>query len=317
MRLLLAAITSACAAFALSYYFTVPANPEVAFWAEAVARRVAAVDAIREKNSGQPIIFFAGGSSTAFSIDPVIIEEITGYPTINLGLPVASGARYILHQALREANSGDIVIIGTEPDLLTNPGQEASPSKLGFALEARRGSIHEAAGGSTFDRHVTIPDYLKLSRPGVQYLITLTGRTFTGKGYRYKIPDIRPGGLIHTPIRDLSIRPQNPRGITQLHPEGQALLETFVAMAKKKNVRVAYSLPWSFSAADTVEKNRENNRELLENINVIIPVIEDGYSGAMEHLDNFSDAPRHLSAAGSAARSRAIAISLNEWIKSR
>lgn len=179
-------LASLLAAYALSAVLTVGVNPEITFWLEAVKQREAAAAEIREKSPNQPIVFFTGGSSCAFSIDPKIIEETCGVPSINLGLPVSSGASYILHQSLRQAKEGDLIVVCLEPDLLTYPDQESSPSKTGFALEAHRGNLTDAAGGSSFHRSLSIPEYLTLPRPGANYLITLAGRSITGKGYRYK-----------------------------------------------------------------------------------------------------------------------------------
>jgi hypothetical protein len=317
VKLLFTLLISLITAYAVSCFVTIGINPEVGFWNEAVSRRLDDMAQIRKKHPGQPIIIFTGGSSCAFSIDPRIVEETTGMPSINFGLPVSCGSRYLIHQAFRHAKPGDLVVIGTEPDLLTFPGQEASPSKLGFALEARQGRITEAAGGDTFGRSVSIPDYLSLSRPGPEYLITLMGRSFAGKGYRYKEPNIKHRGLIQTPIRDHSLKPGGTYGITSLHPEGRELLEAFAAVAKREGIRVAYSMPWSYTATVYLDQNRTNRRKILAEIESIMPVIEDGFSGTMDGRDNFSDGGRHLSDIGTAARSRALADALKAHLETR
>ncbi|MBC7979672.1 MAG: hypothetical protein H7Y36_03810 [Armatimonadetes bacterium] len=314
MKLFLSLFLALIAAYALSCFLTIAVNPEVAFWNEANSRRQTEIAQIRKNQSTKPVIFFTGGSSTAFSIDPKIIEDATGHPTINLGLPVSCGARYLLHQALREAQSGDIIIVGTEPDLLTFPDQVAGPSKLAFALEACRGNFTESAGGTTFGESVTIPQYLTLTRPGPDYLITLAGRYLTGKGYRYKEADIKYRGLIQTPVRNKSIMPGGSHEVTALHPEGRELLETFAAAAKQKGVRLAYSMPWSYTATEHLTHNRANRRKILAEIHTIIPVLEDGYSGAMDNIDNFADGARHLSDKGSATRSKALVAALKSLL---
>jgi hypothetical protein len=300
------------AAYALSAVLTVTVNPETAFWAEVVARREAAIAGIREKSPGQPITFFTGGSSCAFSIDPLVITQTTGLPAINLGLPASAGARYILHQALRQARPGDLIVVCLEPDTLTFPDQESSPSKTGFALEARLGNLTDSAGGSTFGKTLSISDFLTLPRPGAGYLITLAGRSITGKGYRYKPGDIRPFGLIRTDVRDLKLQGVGDSVSTSLHPEGRALLESFAAAAKSKGVRLAYSMPWYFTNTASLAHNRANKRKVLADIATIMPVIEDGFSGAMDGIENFADSGLHLSDKGTAARSRALAEAMAE-----
>ena len=301
-------------AYASSCILTIFVNPEVTFWNEAVSRRLDAIASIREKEPGEPIIFFTGGSSCAFSIDPEIIEKITGRPAINMGLPVAAGAHYIIHQALRQARPGDTIVYTTAADILTFPDQEFSPAKISFALESRRGLPTEYAGGSTFGNSLTIPQSHTLSRPGVDYLIVLAGRMANGKGYRYKLPDIRYRGLIQTPVRDPSLKPAGPRTAVNLDPEGRQLLETFVAAAKQKGVQVVYSMPLTYTATADLAASRNKNREFLTEIEKIMPVIDDGYSGAIDNIENFADGGRHLSESGSGIRSRALARALQLYL---
>lgn len=310
MKFPLLLLLSLLAAYALSCLLTVAVNPEVAFWNEAIEQRQAAITKIRKEQPAQPIIFFTGGSSCAFSIDPKIIEEATGLPAINLGLPVACGSHYLLHQALREARAGDLIIVCLEPDLLTFPDQESSPSKTGFALEARRGNLTDAAGGTTFQRKMEIPDYLTLPRPGAGYLITLTGRTLTGKGYRYKPQDIHHHGLIVTPVRDAELKGGSARHPTSLHPEGRHLLESYAAAAKQKGVHLAYSMPWYFISTDSLALSRKNKKLVLADIAPIMPILEDGYSGASDHLSHFADSGLHLSREGATLRSTSLALAL-------
>lgn len=317
MKLPAILILSLLAAYALSAALTITVNPETAFWAEAVARREAAIAAIRRESPGEPIIFFAGGSSCAFSIAPKIIEETTGRPAVNLGLPASAGARYILHQALRLASPGDLIVVCTEPDILTFPAQESSPSKTGFALEARQGNLTASAGGTTFGKIPAISDYLTLPRPGAKYLITLAARGLTGKGYRYKTNDIGYRGILRTDTRDPDLRGAGNSDVTTLHPEGRLLLKTFAAAAKQKGVRLAYSMPWYFTDTASLAHNRANKQKVLADIATIMPVIEDGFSGAMDGIENFADSGLHLSDKGTAARSQALAAALARHIETR
>ena len=315
MRFPLTLLACLLAAYALSAFLTVTVNPEIDFWAEAVARREADAAAIRKQSPGEPIIFFTGGSSCAFSIAPKIIEETTGQPSINLGLPISAGPRYILHQALRQASPGDFIVVCLEPDVLTFPGQESSPSKTGFALEAVRGNLTAAAGGSTFGETPGISDYLTLSRPGANYLITLAARSLTGKGYRYKTKDIGYRGVIRTDVRDPAMHGMGDFDISSLHPEGRALLETFAAAAKRKGVRLAYSMPWYFTDTASLAHNRSHKQKVLADIATIMPVIEDGFSGAMDGIENFADSGLHLSDKGSVVRSQALADALKAHLE--
>lgn len=315
MRFFFAIVSSLLLAYAVSLVVTVFWNPETRFWNEAVEQRIKTTIEMREKNSQQPIIFFTGGSSCAFSIDPQVISDMTGTRAVNLGLPAAAGARYILHQALRQAQKGDLIVVCTEPDILTYAEQETGPSQTGFALEAIRGNFTDSAGGATFAQKPTIQNFLSLPRPGARYLITLAGRTITGKGYRYKVEDIRPFGLIRTDVRDASLQGMGDSEVTALHSEGREMLETFATAAKNKGVRLAYSMPWCFTKTSSLDHNRANKRKVLAEIATIMPVIEDGYSGAMDGIENFADSGLHLSDRGAAIRSKALGEALAQALK--
>ena len=314
MRFLLTLVACLLVAFALAFILTIPVNPEVKFWTDVVERRDREIAQVRAAQPTTPIIFFTGGSSTAFSIHPSIIEEYCNTPAFNLGLPVASGAQYILHQALRHAQSGDMIVVALEPDLLAYEGQESGPTKIAFAIEAMRGNFTESAGGSTFDQKPTISDYLTLTRPGPQYLVVLTGRIVTGYGYRYKTADIGYRGIIRTDAHDPAIQASGITNRTALHPKGRFLLETFATAAAQKGVRLAYAMPWHFTLSTAISHNRANNRKLLVEIAEIMPILEDGFSGAVDGIENFSDSAQHLSDSGTAARSHALARSLTSYL---
>jgi len=315
MRFPLTIAAAVACAYALAFALTVPLNPEVQFWTEVVERRDREIAQVRADRPDTPIIFFTGGSSTAFSIDPSIIEEATDLPAFNLGLPVSSGAKYILHQALRQAQPGDRIVVCLEPALLTYADQESSPAKIGFAVEAMRGNLTDAAGGDTFASSPTIPDYLTLPRPGAKYLLILSGRILTGYGYRYKSHDIGYRGIIRTDVHDPHMQPASHSHSTSLHPDGRQLLETFATAAQRKGVRLAYSMPWRLTETHALDHNRQNNGKILTDISAIIPVIDDGFTGAIDGLENFSDTSMHLSDRGTAARTTALAKALKAQIE--
>ena len=103
--------------------------------------------------------------------------------------------------------------------------------------------------------------------------------------------------------------------VTALHPEGRLLLETFAAAARQKGVRLAYSMPWYFTDTASLAHNRANKQKVLADIATIMPVIEDGFSGVMDGIENFADSGLHLSDKGTAARSLALADALNAHLE--
>lgn len=314
MRFLLSIFLCVVLAYALAAYISIPANPEIQFWGSVKQQRDREIAAARAENPGKPLIFFTGGSSCAFSIDPKIIEETCGMPAFNLGLPVAAGPKYLLHQALEKAHKGDILIICLEPDLLTHP-EDFAPSQFGFAMAVSTGQPSAAAGGSSFGESLGLREYLNLSRPGPSFIANSLGKSFTGKGYRYQQSDVRYHGRIETPVSDPSLPRAQAKGVTSLLPDARELLQMFQVTAATKGVRLAYSMPWLLTAEDAAPGNRAANLKILESINSILPAIDDGHQGVATDPALFSDSGLHLSAAGSALRSKSLAEALLAWLK--
>lgn len=294
-------------AYGLGLVLTIPANPEVGFWREVMERRDSEIATAR--TSGTPCIFFTGGSSTAFSIDPAIIEKACGQPSFNLGLPIASGAPYILHQALKRCRRGDTLVVCLEADVIAHGG-ESRPSTLSFALGALEGDLSGAAGGSTLDRSLTVREMLNLPRPGPQYLTTLAARVATGKGYRYTSRDIRYHGRIETPLDDPSMIALGKPATRRLHPEAEAMLLRFTEASRASGVRVFYSQPWRYTSKETLDAWRMENKALLDDIARVIPVLDDPSRGASADRSDFSDSHQHLTAQGSQKRTELLASTL-------
>lgn len=309
MRFLLAILASVLAAYTLGFYLTVPANPETDFWHDVMERRDREIAEVRQEKPGTPIIFFTGGSSTAFSIDPQIIEEACRLPAFNLGLPVAAGGPYLLHQAFKRTRPGDILVVCLEADALTY-GAEADAGTLSFSLSLLDEDPTGAAGGTTFGKGLDVRHVLNLPRPGASYLATLAARSLIGKDYRYTHADIRYHGRIETQISDPTISPLAEVGPRHLHSEGADLLKKLSAAAKERDVKLFYSMPLRWTLPEYGEAWRTANHSFLEEINAIIPVLDDGTRGVGTRREHFSDSVQHLTAAGSAARTQALAPTL-------
>lgn len=314
MRFALSIILSILAAYALGFYLAVPANPEVKFWREVVERRDHEIAGVRKSQPGTPIIFFSGGSSTAFSIDPAIIEETCGLPSFNLGLPVAAGGEYLIHQALRQTRPGDILVLCLEPDLLSVAAAETSPSKFSFAMAATRGDVGEASGGTSFNACLSLRDYLNLPRPGAGYIATYAARIATGKPYRYNLSDIRYRGRIETPIR--SAVPSGTHTASHLSAYGRKLLVQAGSAAAERGVHLLYAMPWHFTTPEALKASRLSKHELNEQIRTLLPVVDDGHTGCASNPKWFSDTGQHLTSEGSKERSTHLAAALKECLSS-
>ncbi|MGD9420069.1 MAG: hypothetical protein Q7R22_014125 [Verrucomicrobiota bacterium JB025] len=302
------------AAYGLAFYLAVPANPEVRFWQHVVELRDKEIAEVRTQNPDTPIIFFTGGSSCAFSIDPKIIEQECGLPAFNLGLPVAAGAEYLAHQAMAKARAGDILVLCLEPDLLAADDESPPPTRFSFAISSVTDNPLSSAGYDTFPSKPGISDYLTYSRPGAGHLATLAAKTMAGKGYRYSISDSRYHGRMETQIHDASLRPRGTSPYTKLTVRGRKFLETFKGSAHRRKINLYYSMPWHFTAGEALEETRKNRLSLIAEIKTIIPVIRDGAAGATSTRQHYSDSQLHLTSDGSSLRSRNLARAMKECI---
>lgn len=313
MRFLLAVIAASTAAYALSYYLAVPANPEIQLWSHVVTQRNKEIAQTRAENPGTPIIFFTGGSSCAFSIDPQVIEAETSLPALNLGLPVAAGAHYILHQALEKCQPGDYLVVVLEPDLLLYSEPGTTSTRFSFALAAQLGHPADASGGETFGQSLGFQELLHHPRPGARYLVTLAGRTLGGKGYRYKKSDLRYRGHMVTPIID-EHSPSPEKSFVQLGDLGREILKAVKTRAEAKGVHIAYNMPWRLTQPQAATHNRTINQQILNDFASVIPVIHDDHTGVNDDPALFSDSEWHLTAQGARLRSASIAEPLRQWI---
>jgi len=316
MRFLFATLACVLAAFALAFCLAVPANPEVKFWRAVDQRRDQEIAAVRQARPKQPILFFTGGSSCAFSIDPQIIEESCGMPAFNLGLPVAAGPKFILHQALAKTRPGDILVVCLESDMLTHP-DPFEASVISFGLACLAGDPSAAAGGSSFDSRLNVRDFINLARPGPFHMATLMGKLAAGKNlYRYQAGDFRHHGRIETSITGLQLPKAGRKSAEQLLPAARELLSTFREAASRKGVRLAYSMPWVLTDESAATANHGVNRSILASIDPILPTLDDGYLGLSTDPGHFSDSIQHLSAQGSRLRSIGLAKVLHHWLTS-
>ncbi len=315
MRFLLSISLCLVLAYALAAYIAIPANPEIKFWRSVDQLRNREIAAVRLNQPGKPIIFFTGGSSCAFSIDPKIIEDTCGMPAFNLGLPVSAGPKYLLHQALEKARPGDFLVINLEPDVLTYP-HDYKPSQFAFAMAASANQPAAAAGGNSFGTPLSTREYFNLMRPGPGYIATRIGKALAGKSYRYQESDIRYRGRIETQFSDPSPDKGSEKNVTAVVPAARELLLKFRSAASSKGVKVFYSMPWALTEESIAANNRTANRKILSSIQSIIPTIDDGYQGVATDPHVFSDSGQHLNAAGSATRTKALAGALCAILKS-
>lgn len=310
MKLLLRLILVALLAFGAGAFLLVRENPEARFWAQLRARQELELAQLRSAHPGSPVVLFTGGSSCAFSVDPAIVTAETGRPSVNLGTSAWSGPKYYLHRAFQSARAGDLLVLVIEPNFLTETGM-LDPTPLGLALAWDSGDPDAAAGADSFGETLSPLQHLDLLRPGARYLVTWSAKSLAGgERYYYTLNDLRPGGRLETARRHPTGHGDDRVHPGQLTPEAGILLERVAALARQREIRVAYALPWYFTAEASAAANRATRRALLDQIAGIMPVLEDPALGVRTEPGLFSDTNFHLTAGGSGQRSRVLGRSL-------
>lgn len=317
MKFLWQVIACVVVAYGLALALGISANPEVRFWSHVDEVRDREIAETRSTRPDQPVIFFTGGSSCAFSIDPRIIEETCGMPAFNLGLPVAAGGGYLLHQALEKARSGDVLVVCLEPDLLTSTRVGFGGSAFSFGMACVNGQPAAASGGRSLEIPVGLRDYLTFARPGPRFVATWLAKQVTGRGYRYTTDDMRYHGRLETPVSDPHISRVQAKLDTTITPLAHRHLARFRRSADAKGVRLVYSMPWMLTEPGAADHNRDANRRILESIDPVIPTIDDGYQGVAVDPAHFADSGLHLTAEGSSLRSQGLADALHRWLNER
>ena len=289
------------------FYFGISKNPEFLLWREVERKR-----ALEHSKKEQRTIYFTGGSSCAFSIDPPIITSATKLKVKNLGVTAGSGLRFLIGRAFEEARSGDIVVLALEPHFLDREGSDRiTPLGIGLALESENLDI--AAGKPIYDRELQVTQVIQASRPGAIYAATMIGKLVGQQNlYRYSIDDLLPGGRMSTDFEDPYNKPIKIGTTGALSSEVRSILEKIKEYAGERDIEVYYSLPWSWTLADTEQESRMKKKILLEQINKIIPVLNDPFLGTRIEEDLFSDSIYHLTDKGSYERSWIVGRSLQE-----
>jgi hypothetical protein len=313
MRFLWQTIACSVVAYGFSLVIGIPANPEIRLWRHVDQVRNREIAEVRRNHPEQPLIFFAGGSSCAFSIDPRIIEEKCGMPAFNLGLPVAAGGGYLLHQALCKARAGDILVVTLEPDLLTT-ADGFDGSRFSFAMALLSGQPGSATGGSSFGKSLSPRDYLNLSRPGPDFIATWIAKMLTGRGYRYKLSDMRYRGRMETPFKAATDSRAREKAADSITPQAREQLLQFQRSASEMGLHLVYTMPWMLTEKSAAINNRAVNRRILDSIHPVIPIIDDGFLGVATDPSFFADSGLHLTATGSRIRSEALATALHQWL---
>jgi hypothetical protein len=295
------------AALGAAWLYTTRADPEVAFWREALGVKVARAEEIAGADRR---VFFVGGSSCAFSIDPEQLEREFGINACNFGVHAGAGRALQIELALQHLRAGDILVVAFETPLWEGEG-ELAPEPLGSKL------WYGVLSGRTYQRS-RLPDagfpdgYSAVQlRPGGYHCVTMLAKLLLGRPlYRYTSSDLRSGGFMSTGLREGELQPSESAVPYRLGSTGRSILQRLTEHAKSVGAQVVVTLPWSFVAEPAVAEQRQANQALANEIAEFCPVLADPNLGARSDPSDFSDTNWHLSAQGAAARTAVVGKAL-------
>ncbi len=305
-RLSLLLLSVALLAIALGLLYSLKLDPEISYWGAATERKLDWVEEMRRKHGY--VIGIVGGSTTTFGIDAEHIHGEYNLPVANLGLHAGMGPDACVGLGFIALKRGDTLILSLEPSMLTTDDGVAG-TRLGskLALRLQKPELINWRKPPPYSA-LSTPSQLQ---PGGYHFMTMLGKLALSKPlYRYRVEEMRPGGLQTTTERRPLATSNNfetAESSYLLSPAGSSFLQAVKEEADRRGIKVVYLLPWSYRPQEMTEQSRKANKILLTDISERIPVLPEPSSGVHDRIEDFSDSVQHLTA--EAARWRSSCLS--------
>jgi hypothetical protein len=246
------------------------------------------------------------GSSCAFSIDGVRMEQLHGIPTVNMGIGAGLGSNMLTQLALGVCRDGDTLVVALEPALITRPFRPLlSASQLAYGLGEPH-LLQDPAKPSAFN--IRLADLLDLRPDGIRSCTILGKVLLHDPIFRYRLEDVNPSGYEWTEVRPTIYGP--PEQLPHLSPDARRLFAFLQHYSAAHHLTLRYSLPWVFSSPEAVHARRLETVGLVRDIGEFMPVLRDPILGPRTERDFFADTSYHLSREGAALRTDDLARQL-------
>ena len=256
-------------------------------------------------------ILFVGGSSTTFSVDPLIIGEEVGLVSYNYGGSAQMGPDYVFERAKKHLKSGDVLVIGIEPESLNG-----LDSKAGYALGKRLAVRNrDLALAKTITGESPVQEWMAALRPGMRDVIVSTARRIKGgRPYAYTMDDSKPKGRLELAEIEFRLPPVKFSGTEFIDDSGLRLLEDIANYAYTNGLQVVYAIPWKGVESDMKAAEAVLRKQFLARVETVLPVLKDESLGLVDGLNGFSDTHYHMEAELSAKRSHFLADALRRFL---
>jgi hypothetical protein len=292
---------------AASVLYTLKWNPEIQYFLGTDRIKRAWAAKLTREYGAKTVLF--GGSSCEFSLDGERLLARHQIPAANLGRGAGMGASILTQATLPEVRPGDTLVLALEPGLLTTP---LEPPSLGVQISFARGHPEWVVAPTLGTNALPWISAVLALRPGGYHVFTLLGKILQGRPlYRYKLPDMRPSGFNRTAVKLPIVGPAGHHG--RLSPDARVLLAALRDWCRTNQVRVVYSLPWSYTPGEAVAAYQRLNAGYLAQVTEFVPVLRDPRLGAYSTLEHFADTAYHLNDDGAALRTDEFAEQLKHW----
>jgi hypothetical protein len=215
------------------------------------------------------------------------------------------GAKVLTHYAQLALRSGDTLIVGLEPDLLAGP-LEIQTLGAQFSLAIGKPELLRDPDW------INWPSALLDLRPGGYHTFTLIGKLVLRKPlYVYNASELHRCGW-HEVSRRVAIQSAK-EAPTHLSKEGRSWLVGLREWCDQRNVRVAYALPWEYSAPEDLKRVQRCSLQFMRAVADTMPVLKDPSLGSDTNAEHFADTPFHPTAQGASLRSDELAREIKSW----
>jgi hypothetical protein len=300
-------------ALAAGTFYSLKLDPEISYWAAASELKLDWVEEMRRTHGY--VIGVVGGSTTTFGIDAKHMHDEYNLPVANLGLHAGMGPDACVGLGFIALKRGDTLIVSLEPGMLTKDDSVAS-TRLGskLALRLQKPELIRWRNGSPYSLAST-PAQLQ---PGGYHFMTMLGKLALSKPlYRYRIDNMRPSGLQTTTER----RPvatsntfEPPESEYVLSPAARTFLQAVREEAYQRGINLVYVIPWAYVSENEAGNVRSRNRQLLESIELYLPVIREAQLGVWTEPVDFADSRQHLTEQAAHTRSRQLGPLLHQFL---
>jgi hypothetical protein len=305
----------AAAAFlsmAAGVFYTVELNPEIRVIKAGARIKQTWARHLSQDYTNKVIVF--GGSSCNFSIDPEFALK-QGRPVANMGLYAAMGATVTARFALEQARPGDTLVVSVEPPLLEHgalePPDKTSRTHIHFAWAL--GAPRWLEPGLNLDTKSIPWKTLLYLPPSSEHLFVLASKIVRRQPlYKHKIENFTSAGQQFDDSPMVYTGPALPGRVDR------AYFEALKAECKRRQLRLAYLLPWQYAPPAIEEGLRATNAAFLQQVAALVPVLEETNLGVYTNKAGMGDYLFHLNRDGARERTRsflrALEVQERKWM---